>query len=155
MKLAVLIVALCTASSTAITLAAERPKPQLQRANKALVLRGGRLTCGSKTPTSPSPELFHLVCLLTASEHPMVCLWCSFGAPCTRCGALGWLNLLPGSGGKIQNAFKKIYRREETVRQDKKIGRWDQAGGGPAEWIKGCKFRVLVVRGSVGFRPGP
>lgn len=85
----------------------------------------------------------------------VVCLWCSFGALCTRCGALGWLNLLPGSGGKIQNAFKKIYRREETVRQDKKIGRWDQAGGGPAEWIKGCKFRVLVVRGSVGFRPGP
>ena len=58
-------------------------------------------------------------------------------------------------GEEIQNAFKKIYRREETVRQDKKIGRWDQAGGGPAEWIKGCKFRVLVVRGSVGFRPGP
>jgi hypothetical protein len=54
----------------------------------------------------------------------MVCLWCSFRAPCS--GALGWLNLLPGSGGKIQNAFKKIYRREETVRQDKKIGRWDQ-----------------------------
>ena len=43
MKLAVLIAALCTASCTAITLAPERPKPQLQRANKALALRGGGL----------------------------------------------------------------------------------------------------------------
>ena len=37
---AVLIAALC-ASCTAITLAPERPKPQLQRANKVLALRGG------------------------------------------------------------------------------------------------------------------
>ena len=43
MKLAVLLAALCTASCTAITLAPERPKPQLQRANKALALRGGSL----------------------------------------------------------------------------------------------------------------
>ena len=40
MKLAVLIAALC-ASCTAITLAPERSKPQLQRANKVLALRGG------------------------------------------------------------------------------------------------------------------
>ena len=43
MNLAVLLAALCTASCTAITLAPERPKPQLQRANKALALRGGSL----------------------------------------------------------------------------------------------------------------
>ena len=41
MNLAVLLAALCTASCTAITLAAGRPKPQLQRANKVLALRGG------------------------------------------------------------------------------------------------------------------
>lgn len=40
MKLAVLLAALC-ASCTAITLAPERPKPQLQRANKVLDFRGG------------------------------------------------------------------------------------------------------------------
>ena len=40
MKLAVLIAALC-ASCTAITLAPDRPKPQLQRANKVLAFRGG------------------------------------------------------------------------------------------------------------------
>eukprot|EP00964_Phaeocystis_antarctica_P101830 scaffold67300_cov67-Phaeocystis_antarctica.AAC.2 len=40
MKLAVLIAVLC-ASCTAITLVPERPKPQLQRANKLLALRGG------------------------------------------------------------------------------------------------------------------
>ena len=40
MKLAVLIAVLC-ASCTAITLAPERPKPQLQRANKVLAFRGG------------------------------------------------------------------------------------------------------------------
>ena len=43
MKPAVLLAALCTASCTAFTLAPERPKPQLQRANKALALRGGGL----------------------------------------------------------------------------------------------------------------
>ena len=43
MKLAVLLAALCTASCTAFTLAPERPKPQLQRVNKALALRGGSL----------------------------------------------------------------------------------------------------------------
>jgi len=40
MKLTVLLAALC-ASCTAITLAPERPKPQLQRANKVLDFRGG------------------------------------------------------------------------------------------------------------------
>ena len=40
-KLALLIAALCTTSCTAITLAPERSKPQLQRANKVLALRGG------------------------------------------------------------------------------------------------------------------
>uniref|UniRef100_A0A7S0F578 Uncharacterized protein n=1 Tax=Phaeocystis antarctica TaxID=33657 RepID=A0A7S0F578_9EUKA len=41
MKLVVLLAALCTSSCTAITLAPERPKPQLQRANKVLAFRGG------------------------------------------------------------------------------------------------------------------
>ena len=43
MKLAVLIAALCTTSCTVITLATERPKPQLQRENKVRPLRGGGL----------------------------------------------------------------------------------------------------------------
>ena len=41
MKLVVLLAALCTSSCTAITLAPERPRPQLQRANKVLAFRGG------------------------------------------------------------------------------------------------------------------
>ena len=52
MKLALLIAALCTASCTAINLAVERPQPQLQRANKVLVLRGGTgpAFCKSTSP---------------------------------------------------------------------------------------------------------
>ena len=46
MKLAVLIVALCTASSTAITLAAERPKPQLLRSSSVRTRRSSSEAAG-------------------------------------------------------------------------------------------------------------
>ena len=111
MKLAMLIAALCTASCTAINLAPERPKPQLQRANKLLALRGGGLTgtvqdfCKSKSPVG-SPGLF-VDCLKASNGLLAVFLWSSL----YLIGALGWLNLLPGTLGEtVQNGFKSIYR---------------------------------------------
>ena len=58
MKLAVLIAALCTASCTAITLAPERPKPQLERANKVLALRGGGSVPAPAVGANPILQLF-------------------------------------------------------------------------------------------------
>ena len=58
MKLAVLIAALCTASCTAITLAPERPKPQLQRANKVLALRGGGSVPAPAVGANPIVQFF-------------------------------------------------------------------------------------------------
>jgi len=116
MKLAVLllIAALCTASCTAITLAVERPKPQLQRANKesskVLALRGGGLVqdiCKSK---SPNFKLALFVdCIQADNGLLAVFAW----SVLYLFGALGWLNLLPGDfGAKLQNAFESIYRKQ-------------------------------------------
>ena len=111
MKLAMLIAALCTASCTAINLAPERPKPQLQRANKLLALRGGGLTgtvqdfCKSKSPAG-SLGLFN-DCLKASNGLLAVFFWSAL----YLVGALGWLNLLPGSLGEtVQNMFANIYR---------------------------------------------
>ena len=101
MKLAVLLAALC-ASCTAITLAPERPKPQLQRANKALALRGGGLAqdlCKSKFPAG-STGLFK-DCFKASDGLLIVFLW----------GALYALGALPDPIGKWmqENVFSKIY----------------------------------------------
>ena len=110
MKLALLIAALCTTSCTAITLAAERPKPQLQRANKVLALRGGGGPGWCKSTSSPfTPGLF-VDCFKASDGLIMAFLWGSL----YLVGALGWLNLLPGSLGKtVQNLFESIYRNPE------------------------------------------
>ena len=117
MKLAVLIAALCTASCTAITLAAERPKPQLQRANKVLALRGGGLVQATqklcKSTFSPiDPRLFGdciKAFFLPSDGLLAVFLWSAL----YLIGALGWLNLLPfGWGGTVQKVFQNIYRKQ-------------------------------------------
>ena len=107
MKLAVLIAALCTASCTAITLAAERPKPQLQRANKALALRGGGLVQKLCKSTSPwyDPRLFG-DCMKASDGLLAVFLWSTLYI-------IGSLNILPGKVGTYwQNVFKSIYKKE-------------------------------------------
>jgi len=106
MKLAVLIAALCTASCTAITLAPERPKPQLQRANKVLALRGGGGPSWCKSTSSPFSIPLFVDCFKASDGLIMVFLWGSL----YLIGALGWLNLLPEPlGGKVQNLFESIY----------------------------------------------
>ena len=118
MKLALLIAALCTASCTAINLAAVRPKPQLPRANKesnkVLALRGGGVVqgvqkiCGNSK--SPGFSVGLLKDCIQASDGLLgVFAWSTL----YLFGALGWLNLLPGDfGAKLQNAFESIYRKQ-------------------------------------------
>ena len=118
MKLAVLIAALCTASCTAINLAAERPKPQLQRANKALALRGGGLAqditqetqklCNSRAKIGSlfSYQRIRLFahCFEASDGLLMVFFW-------GMLYVIGTLNILPGKyGKKIQHFFEQIYK---------------------------------------------
>ena len=113
MKLAVLIAALCTASCTAITLAAGRPKPQLQRANKVLALRGGSsIPCSNPMtawckPTSSCGSLGLFGDCMRASDGLLgVFLWSSLYIA-------GSLNILPGKVGKyFQHLFLSIYKKE-------------------------------------------
>ena len=104
MKLAVLIAALCTASCTAINLTAERPKPQLERANKVLALRGGGFPQGiCKSTSSPFSTGLFVDCFKATDGLLIAFLW----------GVLYLLGVFPLGVGKFMQdkVFGNVYNQ--------------------------------------------